>query len=65
MHALHESYLNLKGCERIDYCTYLKQCATLSALPKATATTSAYAKYAQSLREYFLAFLRRTQPLMR
>ena len=22
MHALHDAYLNLKGVERVDYCTY-------------------------------------------
>jgi len=64
MHDLHEAYLNLKGCERLDYCTYLKQCSNLASLPKATATMGAYAKYARSLRAYWLSFLRRTQPLM-
>lgn len=64
MHALHEAYLNLKGCERIDYCTYLKQCSHLAALPKTTATSGAYARYSRELRDYLLGFLRRTQPLM-
>lgn len=64
MHGLHESYLNLKGAERIDYSTYLKTCASLESLPKTTATTGSYVKYAKNLREYFMSYLRRTQPLM-
>ena len=64
MHALHDAYLNLKGAERIDYCLYLAQCANLSKLPKETALTSGYAKYAKSLLDYFVSFLGRTQPLM-
>jgi hypothetical protein len=64
MHTLHEAYLNLKGAERIDYCSYLAQCANLSKLPKSTAMTTGYAKYAKSLLDYCVSFLRRTQPLM-
>ena len=64
MHAHHEAYLNLRGVERIDYCTYLKQCCNLSALPKGAATTGQYHKYARSLKGYLISFLTRTQPLM-
>ena len=64
MHALHEAYLNLKGAERVDYCTYLKTCADLSALPTTTATTHAYARYVSRLLAYWTSFLRRTQPLL-
>jgi len=64
MHSLHDAFLNLKGVERIDYCTYLKQCANLAALPKGTALAGGYLRYAKALRDYWLSFLRRTQPLM-
>ena len=64
MHGLHEAYLNLKGTERIDYCAYLKMCANLGAIPKETAITNAYARYARKLQDYLQGFLKRTQPLL-
>ena len=45
MHALHDSFLNLKGVERVDYCAYLQKCSQLAEIvPKATALTSAYTR---------------------
>jgi len=64
MHELHEAYLNVKGVERVDYCSYLKQCTDIGAIPKASALTNGYTRYIKSLREYWLSFLQRTQPLM-
>ena len=65
MHALHDAFLNLKGVERVDYCTYLKKCATLSeVVPRSAALTNSYKQYAKRLHEYFSSFLKRTQPLV-
>ena len=64
VHALHEMYLNLKGVERIDYTTYLSKCADVSSIARTTATTGAYSRYVRAMEDYFLSFLRRTQPLV-
>jgi len=64
MHSLHDAFLNLKGVERIDYCTYLKRCADVASIPKAVALAGAYPRYVKALRAYWLSFLSRTQPLM-
>ena len=64
MHELHELYLNLKGVEHVDYSTYLKAAANLQSIPKQTAVTGAYGRYLRALNDYWLGFIRRTQPLM-
>jgi splicing factor 3A subunit 3 len=64
MHGLHEQFLNLKGVEHVDYASYLKASADLQAIPKATASTGSYARYVRALHNYWLDFLRKTQPLM-
>ena len=61
MHELHESFLNLRGVERIDYKKYLSKASDLFSVPKATASTAGYGRYVAKLHEYWVGFIRRTQ----
>ena len=64
MHALHETYLNVKGVERLDYCTYLQKSTDVLSVPKPVASSAAYGRYLSELIGYWRGFLKRTQPLM-
>lgn len=64
MHELHELYLNVKGVDRLDYCSYLKKSTDVLTVTKQLASSTAYQRYLAQLIAYWHGFLKRTQPLM-
>mmetsp|Transcript_9869 Transcript_9869/g.19951 ORF Transcript_9869/g.19951 Transcript_9869/m.19951 type:complete len:530 (+) Transcript_9869:90-1679(+) len=64
MHSCHEMFLNLKGADHLDYAAYLQRCTELQSIDKTVAGTAQYQRYVAALCEYFVSFLKRTQPLM-
>jgi len=64
MHGCHEMYLNLKGADHLDYAAYLQRCTELAAIDKSVAGTAQYQRYVASMCQYFVTYLKRTQPLM-
>ncbi len=71
LHTFHETWLNLPGNrsaeeEPTPYAEFVASFADLAAVPvnKKRAWGGRYKSYAESLREYLISFVKRTQPLV-
>ncbi|VIO94010.1 conserved hypothetical protein,hypothetical protein [Brugia malayi] len=64
LHTLYDKYINIKGVKRMDYLAFLSNFDRFTDIPMSAKKTGSYREYLNALKEYLIAFLARTRPLL-